>query len=469
MGIQAFFNGLRRTTLLFLGLLVACGGGDGGTSTAPTAVSSSATIASVRVTPETAQISAGQTVALTAQALDSAGNVISGKTFAFVSLNTAAGTVASTGANTATVTAVAVGVARIRASTEGVQGDALVTVGVADIQATGRVIDGQTQAGLAGARVEFENGQTAITAADGSYSYTFAGNGSVTYTRVLIASATGYVSTRIFAVIRADSPTIGTMVLVKQNATSGSVSGVVRNARDNSPIPNVTVQIGPDQGFAANTSQATTNAQGVYTFPNLPAGTYTVAAFASGTATGYRFCDRTAISVGVATPVNQDLVCSPIGSNEIRIVLNWGSTPRDIDAHLTGPNADASRFHVYYPPGSRGSSSAAPFAVLDRDDTDSVGPETITITKLNSGVYRFTVHDFTNKSLTSSSALGASGATVQVYFPVVEASGFTRRDFQVPNQPGNLWTVFEMTGPIDRPTVTPRNEMRYLEDEATIQ
>lgn len=53
----------------------------------------------------------------------------------------------------------------------------------------------------------------------------------------------------------------------------------------------------------------------------------------------------------------------------------WRANPTDHDAHLTGPNADPSRFHVFFPPGSRGSLVAPPFAALDLDDVNSFGPE----------------------------------------------------------------------------------------------
>ncbi len=97
-------------------------------------------------------------------------------------------------------------------------------------------------------------------------------------------------------------------------------------------------------------------------------------------------------------------------------MLTWGSEPEDLDAHLTGPNAsDDGRFHVYWPNGSRGSTDVAPFSKLDLDDTSGAGPETITIGQLNSGVYRYSVHDFTNAHKAASTALGSSGAKGELY------------------------------------------------------
>jgi uncharacterized protein YfaP (DUF2135 family) len=67
------------------------------------------------------------------------------------------------------------------------------------------------------------------------------------------------------------------------------------------------------------------------------------------------------------------------------MVLQWGESPLEVDAHLTGPLPPESRFHVFY--ADPGSQTASPFAALDRDDQDSFGPETITISDQFAGTY----------------------------------------------------------------------------------
>lgn len=177
-------------------------------------------------------------------------------------------------------------------------------------------------------------------------------------------------------------------------------------------------------------------------------------------ANGFTYGSRTAITVSTGTALQQNVGLSPVGGDpEVRIVLNWGSkVPTDLDAHLTGPNAPGStgRFHAYFL--NRLEAGAAPFAGLDRDDRDGYGPETITLTRFNGGVYRFSVHDYTNRSSAPTEELGRSGATVQV---IAGASTFT---FHVPVKHGNLWTVFEMTGDIANPTITERGEMSMTPD-----
>jgi hypothetical protein len=84
--------------------------------------------ASVTVTPPTAQVNVGQTVALTAEVKDANGNVVSGANVTWTSANAAIASVAGTG-TTATVTGVAAGgPVRITASVGSVSGGSDITV-----------------------------------------------------------------------------------------------------------------------------------------------------------------------------------------------------------------------------------------------------------------------------------------------------------------------------------------------------
>jgi hypothetical protein len=83
-------------------------------------------------------------------------------------------------------------------------------------------------------------------------------------------------------------------------------------------------------------------------------------------------------------------------------------------------------------------------AALDVDDTNSYGPETVTITEQRPGVYRYAVHHYAGGS-----SLSSSGAVVQVY------RGSTRLDrFEPPvggSGQGDVWIVFELDGTTLRP------------------
>src|SRR5690606_12402407 len=79
-------------------------------------------------------------------------------------------------------------------------------------------------------------------------------------------------------------------------------------------------------------------------------------------------------------------ITPPAPEGALRLVLAWGQTPADLDAHLTGPNGTGGRFHVYWVERSYGATR------LDVDDTQSYGPETITVFPTAAGTYRYSVH-----------------------------------------------------------------------------
>lgn len=90
----------------------------------------------------------------------------------------------------------------------------------------------------------------------------------------------------------------------------------------------------------------------------------------------------------------------------MRIVLNWGYNPQDIDSHLSYEGG-----YVCY------HDKDASQANLDVDDTDSYGPETITITRKEQGKkYVYAVHNFTDReSINNSNLSNISNAKVFIY------------------------------------------------------
>jgi hypothetical protein len=83
----------------------------------------------------------------------------------------------------------------------------------------------------------------------------------------------------------------------------------------------------------------------------------------------------------------------------------------------------------------------------------------MTLSHTSGGTYRYSVHDYTNRQSTSSSALAGSGAQVRVY-----KGSSLLATYNVPNRGGNLWTVLEISGS----TMTPINSMSYHADYSTI-
>ena len=248
-------------------------------------------------------------------------------------------------------------------------------------------------------------------------------------------SAQGYVTTTT-SLQRINGNTVAEAVpMVPASASPGSISGRIIDATTSQSITGSgTVELRAGMNAITGTALQTVQSSegGNYVFSNVSAGTYTVLV----RATGYANASKTGIAVGAQNTSNQNVFVSPVGAaGTVRIVLTWRADPRDLDSYLTGPIASGtSRFTVYY--GSQGNCSASPFACLDQDVTGGFGPETMTITSVLPGIYRFTVNKYSG-----SGPLDQSGARVDVYI-----DGLFRQSFSVPSGLGVNWTVFELSG-----------------------
>jgi hypothetical protein len=100
---------------------------------------------------------------------------------------------------------------------------------------------------------------------------------------------------------------------------------------------------------------------------------------------------------------------SPVmtGLDGLRVVLNWGASPGDLDLHVAFLG-----HHIFWRDKN---GPAGTDARLDVDQTMGLGPETITIDKKHpSDSYVFAVHDYTDRSNLGASNLSKSGAKVLV-------------------------------------------------------
>ena len=147
---------------------------------------------------------------------------------------------------------------------------------------------------------------------------------------------------------------------------------------------------------------------------------------------------------------------SPVMNNldGMRIVLTWGKNPEDLDSHLSYPGN-----HIFF------RSKLGSDANLDVDDTDSYGPETITITKKHLGeTYTYAVQNYTNLLHPQSSALSASQAKVFVY-----VGSSLVRTYSVPvNKTGNLWTVFRLNPNGDFEDINSVTGVNFIELEGDV-
>ena len=202
-------------------------------------------------------------------------------------------------------------------------------------------------------------------------------------------------------------------------STIGNLHGKVVDATTNQPIPQAKICI-------TNTSTcATTDNLGYYSLSGFRIGVYSFTI----TATNYITLQET-INVFSDTP--KDFALSPVlQNNEYRIVLTWGDSPRDLDSHLWLPNSQP--YHIYY--GDKGNETQFPYAKLDIDDTDGLGPETITIKRLYPGTYRYAVYNYS-----LSPSIRVSNAKVEVY----SSQGLIKRYTLPSSGDGTWWYVFKI-------------------------
>ena len=213
----------------------------------------------------------------------------------------------------------------------------------------------------------------------------------------------------------------------------------------NSGVANVSLSARSGMNTTSGTIVQTTtsDSSGNYSLSSMSTGWYTIQTSKSGyTATTFNV-----FSCGDQS--EQDgFISTTLSSGSLRIVLSWKSNV-DLDAHLTGPDNASGRFHVYhrqkrfhYDNNSYTSSGSSSDNVTQ--DTDSVygyeGPETITVSAVRSGTYRYYVHNFDNAGRPNSMRLYKSKASVKVYHSSL-SGGLTK--FKAPNMAGDLWTVFE--------------------------
>ena len=141
-----------------------------------------------------------------------------------------------------------------------------------------------------------------------------------------------------------------------------------------------------------------------------------------------------------------------IASGQMRIVLTWGTTG-DLDSYLWNPSGEK----LYY--GNKIISDAS----LDVDNTAGYGPETVTITTLNNGVYTYKVNDcglcmmdfFFDDPFGDCYTITTCDAVVKLYDSNGLVNTFTPPD--VISSSGAYWTVFTITVDGENVTVTTIN------------
>lgn len=221
------------------------------------------------------------------------------------------------------------------------------------------------------------------------------------------------------------------LVKAKARASSDELASVLtlvfRDAITCAPIEDAEVT------FEGKTER--TNAKGLasFPFPRIPAHvdkTLTAVFSKKGYVT-----TKAPILFSVGTVFNNAFSISPkLPPGKMRIVLDWGERPADLDAHLVKKGV----YHISF----RDTQHYLEQARLDRDDMDGHGPETITLDNPSGdGEYIYFIHDFTNRASRAQGQMGPSHARIMVF-----QNDALAKTFNIHGSAGKYWTVFGIRG-----------------------
>lgn len=139
------------------------------------------------------------------------------------------------------------------------------------------------------------------------------------------------------------------------------------------------------------------------------------------------------LNAGEAKNIGNITLDSPLA----QIILTWGASPQDLDAHLAAKPANVmeATFHVYY--GQKGTLPSEPYADLDTDEREGYGPEVISISRLRPGTYRYSVRHYYGDG-----NISTSGAVVNAAIENVGLYRFTPPGSQPAE--ADIWQVFDL-------------------------
>ena len=227
----------------------------------------------------------------------------------------------------------------------------------------------------------------------------------------------------------------------------GGFRGIITDAVTGQPISGVTLELrsgweNSSHGDVINTLTTNSNGEFRYNTTKIPftdivvglgCGNYTLTAKKNG----YIGTSFNIIVLPGETDAHpqQNATMAPAQAegDTWRIVLTWGENPRDLDSHVVGALTTGNSFHVYYSHKSQYDGSLE-VCNLDRDDTTSYGPETITLNTNSSTPYYYYIYRYAG-----SGTVASSGAQIKVYHGADSV-----RTFNVPTGLGNgdYWNVF---------------------------
>lgn len=219
----------------------------------------------------------------------------------------------------------------------------------------------------------------------------------------------------------------------------GVASGTIKKSTDQTALANahLTVRAGADMKTGSVVAETDTDEKGNYTL-NLSEGKYTVCVSKTGYKDQYF---NIVVNKGMTMPGQDYAMMSDNSSTSegIKLVVEWGDQPADVDLHIQGQTPSGKYISVF----GYGQKSLTAYengkvvAKLEENVTTSNGQETITIMpEFINGTYAVHVHDQTNRDSRTSRVLSNSGAVLKIYLP----GETTPNIYNIPaDTPGTCW------------------------------
>jgi hypothetical protein len=302
---------------------------------------------------------------------------------------------------------------------------------------------------------------TAETDSNGNFNKSSLGLGLYTYTY----TETNYLTAIQSGTLATDNQTLvaATQTLLSSSCSGGDISGKIKDAVTGNALSDVSISVRNGKnvrsGDTISGKTDTTDSNGAYTLSSMDGGSYTIQGSKDNWISTYfnvRSCN--------GRPSKNSNMSETLADGAMRIVLSWEGT-EDFDSHLeipctsgtcSGSNA-ADKSHLWYGVNQTAAVTYSgvstkdyhdwgngDYVTLDQDNTvgsastcgTGCGPETITISKLRSGTYRYHVLAF-DQSGDNTTHIADNGTVVQVFY------NNNSTNFDVPNTAGDLWTVFD--------------------------
>ena len=302
---------------------------------------------------------------------------------------------------------------------------------------------------------------TAETDSNGNFNKSSLGLGLYTYTY----TETNYLTAIQSGTLATDNQTLvaGTQTMLSDSCSGGNISGAIKDAVTGNALSDVSISVRNGlnirTGSTISGKTDTTDSNGSYSLSNVDAGSYTIQGSKDNWISTYfnvRSCS--------GRPNKNSNMSEELAEGSMRIVLSWEGT-EDFDSHLEIPCTSGTcsgsnkndKSHLWYSVNQTAAVTYSgvstkdyhdwgngDYVTLDQDNTDGsgsscgsgCGPETITISKLRSGNYRYHVHAY-DRSGDNTTHLADNGTVVQVFY------NNDSTNFDVPNSAGDLWTVFD--------------------------